>query len=177
MGDLKLAIFILVGKNRLWHIFSVAVFGAWIRWNWTKLCKGVKLHNSHRLSVEDRGLSLEGDPTHHVCACMLPACTHTQRHVHSYTDTLFAKKKNHYWHQESITSIEVPSPPKKKKMLKNISVIDMKSICLVCFTVELNSETLYIFNILSKCERVVFLDMNRFQILKWRKTNKNQKPR
>lgn len=33
-------------------------------------------------------------------------------------------------------------------MLKNISVIHMKSTCLVCFTVELNSETLYIFNIL-----------------------------
>lgn len=41
----------------------------------------------------------------------------------------------------------------------------MKSICLVCFTVELNSVTLYTFNILSNCERVVFLDMNQFQIL------------
>lgn len=41
----------------------------------------------------------------------------------------------------------------------------MKSICLVCFTVELNLETLYIFNILSNCERVVFLGMNEFQIL------------
>lgn len=41
----------------------------------------------------------------------------------------------------------------------------MKSICLVCFTIEFNSETIYIFNILSNCERVVFLDTNQFQIL------------
>lgn len=63
--------------------------------------------------------------------------------------------------------IKVPSPPspKKKKMLKNISMIHMKSICLACFTVEFNSRTLYIFNILSNCERVVFLEMNQFQTL------------
>lgn len=44
-----------------------------------------------------------------------------------------------------------------------------------CFTVELNSETLYVFKILSNCERVVFLDMNQFQILKRRKTKTNKK--
>lgn len=44
------------------------------------------------------------------------------------------------------------------------------------FTVELNSETLYVFKILSNWERVVFLDVNQFQILKWRKTETNQKP-
>lgn len=63
-------------------------------------------------------------------------------------------------------------------MLKNISIIHMKSICLVCFTVELNSVTLYTFNILSNCGRVVFLDMNQFQILKWNKeTKEKQNPR
>lgn len=45
-------------------------------------------------------------------------------------------------------------------------MIHMKSICLACFTVEFNSRTLYIFNILSNCERVVFLEMNQFQTLK-----------
>lgn len=44
-------------------------------------------------------------------------------------------------------------------------MIHMKSICLACFTVEFNSRTLYIFNILSNCERVVFLEMNQFQTL------------
>lgn len=67
--------------------------------------------------------------------------------------------------------MKVPSPPptppqKKKKMLKNISTIHMKSVCLVCFTVEFNSQTLHIFNILRSCERVVFLEMNQFQSLK-----------
>lgn len=41
----------------------------------------------------------------------------------------------------------------------------MKSTCLVCFTVELNSETLYIFNILRNHEVLFFLDINQLQIL------------
>lgn len=58
MGELniKLVIFVLVSKNRLWQVFSVAAFGAWIEWNLSKLYKGDKLHKLHWLLVEDRGL-------------------------------------------------------------------------------------------------------------------------
>lgn len=113
---------------------------------------------------------------------LLATCAHVCRlHTHIHSDTHIVKQTHSLQKKKKILTLRKYnfnrspfSPPKKKKMLKNIRIIHMKSVCFVCFTVEFTQKH-YIVNILSNGGRVVFLDTNQFQILKGQKKKGKKK--